>query len=118
MRIDKMSYNRNFGDKRKKIPKSNPFAKAVTVKEPYAIYLSPDRLTEYSVLQTYIHPNRENGDSEWLVAERTTTYAPLSDDYKLKYPNAKESYSLSGKYIKANQPEWQEELTAGEYVTI
>ena len=84
MRIDKMSYNRNFGDKRKKIPKSNPFAKAVTVKEPYAIYLSPDRLTEYSVLQTYIHPNRENGDSEWLVAERTMMFASLADDYKLK----------------------------------
>ena len=78
MRIEKDKYHR------KRIPKSNPFAKAVTVKEPYAIYLSPDRLTEYSVLQTYIHPNRENGDSEWLVAERTMMFASLADDYKLK----------------------------------
>ena len=55
------------------------------------------------------------GEEIVYVVERTS---PLSDDYKSKYPNAKESYSLSGKYIKANQPEWQEELTAGEYVTI
>ena len=78
MRVEKKTYNK------KDISKDNPFAKEVGIKKPYAIYLSPDRLTEYSVLQTYTHPNRENGDSEWLVAERTMTYAPLADDYKLK----------------------------------
>lgn len=77
MRIEKDKYNR------KKIPKSNPFAKEVGIKKPYAVYLSPDRLTEYRVLQTYTHPNRENGDSQWLVAQRSMMFAPL-DDYELK----------------------------------
>ena len=46
---------------------------------------------------------------------RTT---PLSADYKAKYPDVKESYMLSGTYIKSHQPEWHQELTSGETVTI
>ena len=77
MRVEKKTYNK------KDIPKHNPFAKEVAIKKPYAVYLSPDRLTEYRVLKTFTHPHKENGDSKWLVAQRTMMFAPL-DDYELK----------------------------------
>ena len=77
MRIEKNMYNR------KRVMKDNPFSKEVTIKNSYAVYLSPDRLIEYNVLKTYTHPNREHGDSVWLVAERPIMFMSL-DDYELK----------------------------------
>ena len=55
---------------RKNTDTLNPFDKEVPVKKAYAIYLSPEQLTEYRVLKTFNHPLNETEESKWLVARK------------------------------------------------
>ena len=48
----------------------NPFDKEVPIKKAYAIYLSPEILTEYRIVKTFTHPSNETHNSKWLVATK------------------------------------------------
>ena len=48
----------------------NPFDKEVPIKKAYAIYLSPEILTEYRIVKTFTHPSNETHKSKWLVATK------------------------------------------------
>ena len=61
---------------------SNPFNKEVPIKKAYAIYLSPETLTEYRIVKTFTHPSNETGDSKWLVASKRMALG-LPNDYDL-----------------------------------
>mgnify|MGYP003674316738 FL=1 len=60
----------------------NPFDKEVPIKKAYAIYLSPEALTEYRIVKTFTHPSNETEDSRWLVATKRMSI-DLSNKYDL-----------------------------------
>ena len=60
----------------------NPFDKEVSIRKAYAIYLSPEALTEYRIVKTFTHPSNETEDSKWLVATKRMSI-DLSNKYDL-----------------------------------
>ena len=60
----------------------NPFDKEVPIKKAYAIYLSPEILTEYRIVKTFTHPSNETGASKWLVASKRMELG-LPNSYEL-----------------------------------
>ena len=75
MTVKKKPQNSN-----KELP--NPFDKKVPIKKAYAIYLSPEILTEYRIVKTFTHPSNETGGSKWLVASKRMALG-LPHEYEL-----------------------------------
>ena len=75
MIVKKKTQNSN-----KELP--NPFDKKVPIKKAYAIYLSPEILTEYRIVKTYTHPSNETHNSKWLVATKRMSMG-LPNNYDL-----------------------------------
>ena len=75
MTVKKKTQNSN-----KELP--NPFNKEVPIKKAYAIYLSPETLTEYRIVKTYTHPSNETHNSKWLVATKRMSIG-LPNNYDL-----------------------------------
>ena len=75
-----MNATKKTQNSNKELP--NPFDKKVPIKKAYAIYLSPEILTEYRIVKTFTHPSNETEDSKWLVAIKRMTLG-LPNDYEL-----------------------------------